>query len=285
MEWKYNEEDFIEIPQGMEGFVYLITNLTNNKKYIGKKHFWTRQKDKKTGRRRKKESDWRNYYGSCDKLKEDINLIGKEYFLREILYICAHKKSMSYYETYEQFKRDVLLTDEYYNTNIEGKFFVNERSGIYEVVLRNDKFRDDKRKLMTGDNNPAKRPEVRKKLSDLFSGEGNPMYGSKLTEEHKNKLFSSRKREITDGINTWDSVVSYMKEKDISWNKYVELIEKNKISYTDGNPINIKKQKNKLKHNLQIWKCLITGYTSTAAGLSIYQKNRNIDITQRELFK
>ena len=95
---------------------------------------------------------------------------------------------MSYYETYEQFKRDVLLTDDYYNTNIEGRFFVNERRGIFEIALRNDKYREDKRKLMTGENNPAKRPDVRKKLSALHSGEGNPMYGVKLSKEHKKAL-------------------------------------------------------------------------------------------------
>ena len=44
MKWQYNGSDFDEVPKGMEGFVYLITNLVNNKKYIGKKHFWTRQK-------------------------------------------------------------------------------------------------------------------------------------------------------------------------------------------------------------------------------------------------
>lgn len=136
MEWRYNGEIFNEVPKGMEGFVYLITNLTNNKKYVGKKHFWTRQKDKKTGRRKTKESDWKNYYGSCDELHDDIKLIGKENFLREILYICPHKKSMSYYETYEQFNRNVLMDSNYYNTNIEGKFFESERETIYEIVLK-----------------------------------------------------------------------------------------------------------------------------------------------------
>ena len=47
MNWQYNGEVFTDVPKGMEGFVYIITNLTNNKKYIGKKHFWTRQKDRK----------------------------------------------------------------------------------------------------------------------------------------------------------------------------------------------------------------------------------------------
>lgn len=138
MQWEYNGEVFKDTPKGMEGFVYLITNLTNNKKYIGKKNFWTRRKDPKTGRRKTKESDWKNYYGSCDELKLDVKELGKEHFKREILYICPHKKSMSYYETYEQFKRDVLMNDDYYNTNIEGKFFKSEKENIYEVVLKSD---------------------------------------------------------------------------------------------------------------------------------------------------
>jgi len=225
MEWKYNEEDFIEVPKDMEGFVYLITNLTNEKKYVGKKHFWTRQKDRKTGRRKKKESDWRNYYGSCDELKEDIKLLGKENFLREILYICPHKKSMSYYETYEQFKRDVLITDEYYNTNIEGRFFVSERTGIYEVVLRNDKFCDMRSEKMKDKSyNPVYRPEVRQKLSDMYKGEGNPMYGKKLTDEHKKILTTSRNKKVSDGTKTWESVVSYIKEKKIGHQKYKQQL-------------------------------------------------------------
>ena len=136
MTWKYNSVDFTDVPKGMEGFVYLITNLVNDKKYIGKKHFWTRQKDRKTGRRKTKESDWIDYWGSCDLLKEDVKELGKDKFLREILYLCPHKKSMSYYETYEQFIRNVLLSEEYYNTNIEGKFFSSEVNRIYELVLK-----------------------------------------------------------------------------------------------------------------------------------------------------
>ena len=136
MTWKYNSVDFTDVPKGMEGFVYIITNIVNDKKYIGKKHFWTRQKDRKTGRRKTKESDWIDYWGSCDLLKEDVKELGKDKFLREILYLCPHKKSMSYYETYEQFIRNVLLSEEYYNTNIEGKFFSSEVDRIYELVLK-----------------------------------------------------------------------------------------------------------------------------------------------------
>ncbi len=140
MSWKYNGEDFIKVPNKMEGFVYIITNLTNNKKYIGKKHFWTRQKDRKTGRRKTQESDWKNYFGSCDELKEDVKLLGKDNFLREILYLCPHKKSMSYYETYEQFHRNVLFSNDYYNTNIGGTFYMSESERIYGLVLKSSEY-------------------------------------------------------------------------------------------------------------------------------------------------
>ena len=37
MQWTYRGEEVEELPSDCEGFVYLITNLTNNRKYIGKK--------------------------------------------------------------------------------------------------------------------------------------------------------------------------------------------------------------------------------------------------------
>jgi hypothetical protein len=136
MKWQYNGSDFDEVPKGMEGFVYLITNLVNNKKYIGKKHFWTRQKNKKTGRRKTEESDWKSYFSSSDDLKADVKVLGEDKFLREILYLCPHKKSMSYYETYEQFTRNVLMNEEYYNTNIGGTYYMSESDRIYGLVLK-----------------------------------------------------------------------------------------------------------------------------------------------------
>ena len=37
MNWTYNGNEVTEIPQEYEGFVYIITNLTDDRKYIGKK--------------------------------------------------------------------------------------------------------------------------------------------------------------------------------------------------------------------------------------------------------
>ncbi len=134
MAWTFDGIEFTEVIPEMEGFVYLIENTINTKKYIGKKTFWERRKDRKTGRRKKKESNWQNYYGSCDELISDVEILGKEKFKRQILYLCPHKKSMSYFETLEQFKRDVVMREDYYNTNVEGKFFSSEKENIYGIV-------------------------------------------------------------------------------------------------------------------------------------------------------
>jgi len=120
MQWKYNGNLVEEIADQYIGFVYIITNLTNNKKYIGKKL----AKFKKTrpplkGKKRKRkslvESDWQTYWGSSEHLLADVSELGPENFSREILYFCTTRGELSYREAKEQFDRGVLLTDEYYN--------------------------------------------------------------------------------------------------------------------------------------------------------------------------
>jgi hypothetical protein len=120
MNWTYKGKEITEIPDEYEGFVYLITNLTNNQKYIGKKlaKFKTTKpplKGKKNKRRGYKESDWKTYYGSSDRLNADVAKLGEKHFTREILYLCKGRGEMSYIEAREQFDRRVLETDEYYN--------------------------------------------------------------------------------------------------------------------------------------------------------------------------
>ena len=120
MNWTYQGKEIDQISEEYEGFVYLITNLTTGQKYIGKKlaRFKTTKpplKGKKNKRRGYKESDWREYWGSSDRLNADVQALGEQNFTREILYFCKSRAEMSYIEAREQFDRRVLETDEYYN--------------------------------------------------------------------------------------------------------------------------------------------------------------------------
>ena len=142
MSWTYRGEHITEISDEYEGFVYLITNLTDNRKYVGKKlaKFKTTKpplKGKKNKRRGTKESDWRDYWGSSDKLIADVEKLGEDKFTREILYFCKSRGEMSYLEAREQFERRVLETDEYYNG------IINVRVGGSKILRENLKAHQD----------------------------------------------------------------------------------------------------------------------------------------------
>lgn len=121
--WIYKGEYLEEIPDGYVGMVYMITNVANNKKYIGKKIFhFTRTKQVKGKKKKSKvESDWQTYYGSNKELNEHVDIFGTNNFKREILYLCVNKSQMSYLELREQIDRRVLETEEYYNQWISAK--------------------------------------------------------------------------------------------------------------------------------------------------------------------
>lgn len=127
--WLYNNEIVEELPDDCVGFVYLITNKATSRKYVGKKlakfskttYKMVTQKNgvkKKKKIRSKIDSDWQEYYGSSIELNKDVESLGEENFLREILFFCKSKAECSYIEAREQFARKVLESDEYYNGQI-----------------------------------------------------------------------------------------------------------------------------------------------------------------------
>jgi hypothetical protein len=139
MTWLYNGKPVEDIPEGVVGFVYLISNTLDNRKYIGKKLAQFKKtrpplKGRKNKRRSTVESDWRNYYGSSDNLTADIEQLGKENFKREILYYCYSKGECSYLEIYEQIKRGVLESDEYYNGIINVR--IGSSKKLREALLK-----------------------------------------------------------------------------------------------------------------------------------------------------
>lgn len=135
--WYYEGEEFTsEMIEDYVGFVYLITDLTNGKKYVGKKLFVSKRKlPPLKGKTRKrtviKESDWKDYFGSSDEVKSLVESNGRDSFRREILHLCNSKGEMSYLEAKEQFDREVLLSDEYYNGIIQVKI---HRSHVKSLI-------------------------------------------------------------------------------------------------------------------------------------------------------
>ena len=121
--WYYNNEIFEPTEDELSsyvGFVYVITELDTNKKYIGKKFFWSIRKlpplkGQKRKRTKKMMSDWKDYYGSSEELKSLVEAKGGDAYRRDILKLCKTKGECSYYEAKYQFEKDVLLRDDYYN--------------------------------------------------------------------------------------------------------------------------------------------------------------------------
>lgn len=129
MTWYYENNVVDTLPEDCVGFVYLITNLTNGRMYIGKKLAKFSKTSVKTvtlknGTKKKKkirskiDSDWRDYYGSSVELTADITALGTNKFKREILFYCTSKAQCSYIEAREQFSRKVLESKDYYNGHI-----------------------------------------------------------------------------------------------------------------------------------------------------------------------
>ena len=120
-EWMHNGERFTSDDiDDFYGFVYRITNLVTGYDYVGRKYFKTIRKLKplagfKRKRKVTKETDWKEYWGSSNRLTEDIEALGKENFKREIICLCESRGDTNYMEAKIQFDEDVLLNPQNYN--------------------------------------------------------------------------------------------------------------------------------------------------------------------------
>jgi hypothetical protein len=134
--WSYNGNPFTSADIGdYFGFVYLIENKLNGRKYIGRKYLWQFRTPKGKKRKVKSESNWKEYYGSCPELKEDIDKLGRENFSRTILSLHKTKGKTNFEETRRLFINNVLTESldngepAFYNSNILGRFY---RKDYYE---------------------------------------------------------------------------------------------------------------------------------------------------------
>ena len=103
---------------------------------------------------------------------------------------------------------------------------------------------------LSGDKNPAKRPEVRNRISEALKGEGNPMYGKRWTDDEKEKFSLCKLGEKnsfyrkTHTQETKDKISKSMKGR-VPWNKGIPRTdkEKEKISKT------AKEKKHKIRND------------------------------------
>lgn len=128
MTWYFENKPMTEPSGDFIGFVYCITNLEDGRRYIGKKKLTRKKTSVKTvtlknGTKKKKkistqvESDWNDYYGSSEALKEDVEKLGTDKFRRDILMFCKKLGQLSYYEAKLQFQYEVLENpDKFYNS-------------------------------------------------------------------------------------------------------------------------------------------------------------------------
>jgi hypothetical protein len=116
---QFNQDDFI-------GFIYLITHIPTNKKYIGRKQLVKSRRKQvkcitKPGKRTKivrTQSNWMEYTSSSKTLNADIIKWGKDQFHFQILSLHTSKSSLAYEETYQLITNNALTTPNWYNQSI-----------------------------------------------------------------------------------------------------------------------------------------------------------------------
>jgi len=156
--WWYEGKIVTEIsdmPDNTYGFIYEVTHKPTGRKYIGKKVLFF-ERNVKIGKKEaeilreerkaqgiggriptkklvRKESDWKDYYGSHKDILQIVKAGNQFEFDRKILTFVPNKKLLTYYECKYLFINEVLEDrNNYINDNILGKFykkdFINDQN-------------------------------------------------------------------------------------------------------------------------------------------------------------
>lgn len=126
--WKYKGRELLDsdVPESAVGFIYLITQLSTGRRYLGKKLLTKSATKTIKGKKKKirKESDWREYWSSSPQIKAWIEEAGgTQDFTKEILTFCSSRGSISYCEEMSLFYLRVLESDDWINKNIRSRIY------------------------------------------------------------------------------------------------------------------------------------------------------------------
>lgn len=178
------------------GYIYLTTNLIDNKKYIGK-----RQKNKFD----------KNYKGSGKYLKRAINKYGKDNFETKIIQWCKTTYELNFIEKYWIKYFNAQENNEFYNISPSGdwgdisKGMTKEQYeewGNKISIANTGKKRSEETRLKMSQSMKSKKRINKKNIIIANTGKNNPMYGKKHSEEtiQKMKENSKSKKKGSNGI-------------------------------------------------------------------------------------
>ena len=224
--------------------IYLITNIINNKQYVGKDS-----------------NNNPKYLGSGTLLLEDIKKYGKSNFKKEILEICTTDEELTLQETYWISNFNALQSNNFYNlVDFSGGWNINklgkEKYDIIRAKISNSTQGVPKPGLRT--NLPRKN-----KLSKANKGKPKPKgFGEKISKMKKGKSLSpSHCTSISQGKLGKKQPQSYLDKK------YKPIYQLD----TDNNIINEFKSieeasQSNLKYKRSNISCCLTGLSKTAYG-------------------
>lgn len=224
----------------MYGYIYLTTNLINNKKYIGQ---------------HKSNLFDTKYKGSGKILQQAINKDGWDNFKCELLEECDSKSELDEREAYYIRLYNAVNSDEYYNL-VPGGLGKSESGLIYITNgIENKKVHQEELdyyfSLGFYKGGPRQSQETKNKRANSNRGQKHPtagakiskaLAGRKLSEEHKAKLSAKKKGverldrrvnikcvELNIVFNGYKEISSYLKIKSAS--NVCTAIKKNKIAF------------------------------------------------------
>lgn len=157
--------------------IYKITNLKNNKIYIGQ--------DTKNNP---------NYFGSGDLIKRAVKKHGKENFKRDVLHICETREQLNYFEKFYINQLMSTNKDVGYNISFGGTDgTMKNRTHTIDSKLKisnshkGKKLKEEtKRKLRDWNLGKKRSDEIKKKMSDNSPFKGKKM--GPLSDEVKEKI-------------------------------------------------------------------------------------------------
>ena len=211
------------------GYVYLIINKINNKKYIGM---------------HKSKIFDESYYGSGTGIKRAIEKYGKENFIIEILHWCETPELLSIMEIFEIHNRNAVKCAEYYNMiGTPTPILFGERNGFYgrkhsEEVKENLSL---KRKDIPITN------EHRQKIIDFSnSEEGRALY-IKLSKKRKDiPITNEHRQKIIDFYSSEEGKLLRKKLSILRFGKILSIETRNKISIANSGKTRTEETKRKI---------------------------------------